>query len=170
MWHASSTTPLTRGSVTSPHASYQQFFLLLILVLKMAAKFTLMGLDSNGCRCQFQFLYLFVILAFFFPIYKGRTAGFLPSVSAAVNKEGKLVVMIRCLAMAVPNATVTWTRSGQNVSFLSGFVISNDTTWLHIVNFNISVVGLHTYTCTAVNPLGSQSQDTTLSGVYVQMW
>ncbi|XP_062394567.1 V-set and immunoglobulin domain-containing protein 10-like [Sardina pilchardus] len=104
------------------------------------------------------------------PVYQGhcnttarKTAGFLPSVNATVNEKGKLVVTIRCLADAIPNATVTWSMSGEDVSSLSDHEISMDTTWLHIVNFNITA-GLHTYKCTAANPLGRQSREIILEG------
>lgn len=97
--------------------------------------------------------------------YEGRTAGFLPSVSAMVDADGRVVVVIGCVAEATPNATVIWARSGQDVTSLTGYEVSDDTAWLRIGNFNVSTAGLHTYTCTAVNPLGSHSRDTVLSGM-----
>ncbi|KAL2084069.1 hypothetical protein ACEWY4_019587 [Coilia grayii] len=93
-----------------------------------------------------------------------KTAGFLPSVSAMVDADGRVVVVIGCVAEATPNATVIWARSGQDVTSLTGYEVSDDTAWLRIGNFNVSTAGLHTYTCTAVNPLGSHSRDTVLSG------
>ncbi|XP_041964053.1 V-set and immunoglobulin domain-containing protein 10-like [Alosa sapidissima] len=100
------------------------------------------------------------------PVYQGqcnitarKTAGLLPSVSAAVNENGKLLVTIGCVTEAIPNATVTWSMSGEDVSSLSDHEVSMDTTWLHIGNFNIITAGLHTYKCTAANPLGRQSSD-----------
>ncbi|XP_063054834.1 V-set and immunoglobulin domain-containing protein 10-like [Engraulis encrasicolus] len=97
-------------------------------------------------------------------ITASKPADFLSSVYSTVDGEGKLVVIIECLADASPPPTMTWARSGEDVAALIGYEISDNTTQLRISNFNVSIAGLHSYECTATNPLGRHTRSTRLQG------
>ncbi|XP_028833047.1 V-set and immunoglobulin domain-containing protein 10-like isoform X2 [Denticeps clupeoides] len=86
---------------------------------------------------------------------------FSPSVSTVVSPNGNLVVSITCYAKATPVAMVTWSISG-HIAII--YHLSEDSTHLSILNFNLSTVGVTAYTCNATNPLGVQSKNFTLLG------
>ncbi|XP_067305598.1 V-set and immunoglobulin domain-containing protein 10-like [Pseudorasbora parva] len=90
--------------------------------------------------------------------------GFLPIVLTSVSEDERTMVEIHCSAEATPEALVRWIKSGERLQPGSKYQISANTTQLFIHDFNATSTDLDTYTCTAVNPLGNTTVDTTLLG------
>lgn len=90
---------------------------------------------------------------------------FLPAVRTTVDSAGKIVVAIRCVSEASPDAVVSWSEGGDAVTTGPTQHISSDTTQLKIHGYNVSSFLLHNYTCTSRNPLGSQRREIQLKGM-----
>ncbi|XP_070822887.1 V-set and immunoglobulin domain-containing protein 10-like [Chaetodon trifascialis] len=91
-------------------------------------------------------------------------AQFLPAVRTTVDSDGKIVVTIRCVSEASPEAEVSWSRGSEAVAVGTTHHISSDTTQLTIRDYNISNFLLQTYTCVCRNPLGNQTREVQLRG------
>lgn len=87
-----------------------------------------------------------------------------PSVGSDVDDEGKIVVTIKCLSYASPEAVVSWSRGSQAVTSGSLHHISRDTTQLTIRHINASYFLLQNYTCVCSNPFGSRRREIQLRG------
>ncbi|XP_077086011.1 V-set and immunoglobulin domain-containing protein 10-like isoform X2 [Siphateles boraxobius] len=89
---------------------------------------------------------------------------FLPVILTSMSEAERMTVVIRCSAEATPEALVRWIKNGDRLQTGSKYQISTNTTQLFIHDFNATSSDLDTYTCTAINPLGNTTMDTTLLG------
>ncbi|XP_048010122.1 V-set and immunoglobulin domain-containing protein 10-like isoform X1 [Megalobrama amblycephala] len=89
---------------------------------------------------------------------------FLPVVLTSMSKDERTMVVIHCSAEATPEALVLWIKNGEHLQTGSKYQISTNTSQLFIHDFNATSTDLDTYTCTATNPLGNITVDTTLLG------
>ncbi|XP_077086013.1 V-set and immunoglobulin domain-containing protein 10-like isoform X4 [Siphateles boraxobius] len=94
---------------------------------------------------------------------------FLPVILTSMSEAERMTVVIRCSAEATPEALVRWIKNGDRLQTGSKYQISTNTTQLFIHDFNATSSDLDTYTCTAINPLGNTTMDTTLLGFDIQM-
>lgn len=90
---------------------------------------------------------------------------FLPVILTSMSEDERTMVVIHCSAEATPEALVLWIKNGEHLQTGSKYQISTNTTQLFIQDFNASSTDLDTYTCTATNPLGNTTVDTTLLGM-----
>lgn len=90
---------------------------------------------------------------------------FLPAVRTTVDSKGKIVVSIRCVSEASPEAVVSWSRGSEDIINGTMNQISNNTTQLMIRDYNVSIFLLKNYTCICHNPLGSQRREIHLRGI-----
>lgn len=90
---------------------------------------------------------------------------FLPVVKTTVDSKGKIVVTIRCVSEASPEAVVSWSKGSETVTNGTAYQISSDATQLKIRDYNVSNFLLQNYTCTCRNPLGSQRREIQLRGI-----
>lgn len=90
---------------------------------------------------------------------------FLPTVGTTVNSEGKIVVEIRCVSEASPEAVVSWSKGSEALTNVTAHQISSDTTRLKISHYNVSNFLLQNYSCSCNNPLGSQRREIQLRGI-----
>ncbi|XP_073703060.1 V-set and immunoglobulin domain-containing protein 10-like, partial [Garra rufa] len=81
----------------------------------------------------------------------------------SVNQDEQMIVVIHCSAEATPDALVHWIKNGNFLQTGPKYQISTNTTHLFIYDFN-ATTDLDTFTCTAINPLGNKTVDTTLLG------
>ncbi|KAK7146715.1 hypothetical protein R3I94_009526 [Phoxinus phoxinus] len=90
--------------------------------------------------------------------------GVLPVILTSMSEDERTTVVIHCSAEATPEALVRWIKNGDRLQTGSKYQISANTTQLFIHAFNATSSDLDTYTCTAINPLGNTTADTTLLG------
>ncbi|KTF97214.1 hypothetical protein cypCar_00023824, partial [Cyprinus carpio] len=88
---------------------------------------------------------------------------FLPVILISMSQDEQTLVVIHCSAKATPQALVHWIKDGNHLQTGPKYQISTNTTQLFIYDFNVTT-DLDTYTCTAINPLGNETVDTTLLG------
>ncbi|CAM4696419.1 unnamed protein product [Leuciscus chuanchicus] len=89
---------------------------------------------------------------------------FLPVIITSLSEDERTTVVIHCSAEATPQALVLWIKNGDRLQTGAKYQISANTTQLFIHDFNATSSDLDTYTCTAINPLGNTTVDTTLLG------
>ncbi len=81
-----------------------------------------------------------------------------------MSPDEQTMVEIHCSAEATPQALVYWIKDGDRLQAGPKYQISTNTTQLFISDLNVTT-DLDTYTCTAINPLGNKTVDTTLLGM-----
>uniref|UniRef100_A0A9J8CPD0 V-set and immunoglobulin domain-containing protein 10-like n=1 Tax=Cyprinus carpio carpio TaxID=630221 RepID=A0A9J8CPD0_CYPCA len=96
-------------------------------------------------------------------IVYGGPVDFLPVILISMSQDEQTLVVIHCSAKATPQALVHWIKDGNHLQTGPKYQISTNTTQLFIYDFNVTT-DLDTYTCTAINPLGNETVDTTLLG------
>ncbi len=94
----------------------------------------------------------------------GGPEDFLPVVLTSMSPDEQTMVEIHCSAEATPQALVYWIKDGDRLQAGPKYQISTNTTQLFISDLNVTT-DLDTYTCTAINPLGNKTVDTTLLGM-----
>ncbi|KAM6935333.1 V-set and immunoglobulin domain-containing protein 10-like [Lycodopsis pacificus] len=97
-------------------------------------------------------------------ITAGSPRMFLPAVRTTVDSDGKIVVTIRCVSEASPQAVVSWYNGSEAVTSTTPYQISRDTTQLQIRDYNVSNFLLQNYACICRNSLGSQRREIQLRG------
>ncbi|KAK2903622.1 hypothetical protein Q8A67_008335 [Cirrhinus molitorella] len=81
----------------------------------------------------------------------------------SMSQDEQTMVAIHCSTEAAPEALVHWIKNGNHLQTGPKYQISTNTTQLFIYDFNVAT-DLNTYTCTAINPLGNKTVDTSLLG------
>ncbi|KAK9514170.1 hypothetical protein VZT92_027656 [Zoarces viviparus] len=97
-------------------------------------------------------------------ITAGSPRMFLPAVRTTVDSDGKIVVTIRCVSEASPQAVVSWYNGSEAVTSTTPYQISRDTTQLEMRDYNVGNFLLQNYTCICRNSLGSQRREIQLRG------
>ncbi|XP_057196122.1 V-set and immunoglobulin domain-containing protein 10-like [Triplophysa rosa] len=89
---------------------------------------------------------------------------FLPVIFTTISQDEQTTVAVHCTTEASPEAVVHWFKDGHGLEDARKYQISTNTSQLFILDFNVSSTDLDVYTCTAINPLGSETSNVTLLG------
>ncbi|XP_051575284.1 V-set and immunoglobulin domain-containing protein 10-like [Myxocyprinus asiaticus] len=89
---------------------------------------------------------------------------FQPVIFTNMSQDERTTVVIHCYTEAMPEDVMYWVKDGHRLENGPKYQISTITAQLFIQDFNASSTDLDTYTCTAINPLGSRIMDAKLLG------